>query len=190
MKRLHQTAAIASFALLAAFQVGCERKTTGFSPQMMADAVHQVLEADRTIYTQKVVTRLQNEEKVIIASEYWQDDKALPLPAQMFRMGAELVQEANPRFSYALLSLWPINKKNAPRTEAETTGMKAVAKNKDQNFYQEEKLGDKSFFTAVYADLAVAPACITCHNEHKDSPRSDFKLGDVMGAVIVRIQLN
>ncbi len=190
MKRLHQTAAIASLALLAAFQVGCEQKTAGLSPQMVADAVHQVLEADRTIYAQKVVTRLQNVEKVIKASEHWEDDKALPLPAQMFRMGAELVQKENTRISYALLSLWPINNKNAPRTEVEKSGLKAVAKNKDENFYQEEKLGDKSFYTAVYPDIAVAPACITCHNEHKDSPRSDFKLGDVMGAVIIRIQLN
>jgi hypothetical protein len=43
------------------------------------------------------------------------------------------------------------------------------------------------YFTAVYADTAVAPACITCHNDHKDSPRNDFEIGDVMGGVVVRI---
>lgn len=39
------------------------------------------------------------------------------------------------------------------------------------------------------SDIAVAPACISCHNGHTDSPRSDFKMGDVMGGVVVRIPL-
>jgi hypothetical protein len=54
----------------------------------MADALHVVIETDRTVYTRQVVNRLVKEDKVIKASEHWQDEKALPLPAQMFRMGA------------------------------------------------------------------------------------------------------
>jgi hypothetical protein len=42
---------------------------------------------------------------------------------------------------------------------------------------------------AVYPDKAVSQACITCHSEHKDSPKSDFKVGDTMGGVLVRIPL-
>jgi hypothetical protein len=42
----------------------------------------------------------------------------------------------------------------------------------------------------VYPDVAVAPACVTCHNAHKDSPRTDFEMGDVMGGVVVRIPLS
>src|SRR3954468_3511617 len=59
----------------------------------MADSLHAVMEADRTVYTRLVVNRLQNEDKVIKASEHFKDDKALPLPAQMFRFGAEIVAE-------------------------------------------------------------------------------------------------
>ena len=47
----------------------------------MANALHAVMEADRTVYTRLIVNRLQNEEKVIKASEHFKDDKALPLPA-------------------------------------------------------------------------------------------------------------
>jgi hypothetical protein len=38
--------------------------------------------------------------------------------------------------------------------------------------------------------MGVSPVCISCHNEHKDSPRKDFKLGDVMGGVVIRIPLD
>ena len=42
---------------------------------------------------------------------------------------------------------------------------------------------------AVYADVAVSPACVTCHNAHKDSPRDNFELGETMGGVVIRIPL-
>jgi len=35
----------------------------------------------------------------------------------------------------------------------------------------------------------VAPACVTCHNDHKDSPKKDFKLGDTMGGVVIRVPM-
>lgn len=162
----------------------------GIEPQRFTDAIHTVLEADRTVYTQKIINRLTLEEKNIKASEHWQEDKALALPAQMFRMGAELVNEKNPGFSYALISEWPINKKNAPKTEGEKQGAAAVAKDPSKPFYTEETLGNKKYFTAVYADVAVADACIQCHNDHKDSPRTDFKKNDVMGAVVIRLELS
>jgi hypothetical protein len=155
----------------------------------MADALHAVMESDRTVYTRMVVNRLQNEEKVIKASEHFKDDKALPLPAQMFRFGSEMVAEKKMGFSYSLLSMWPINKQNAAKTAAEKEGLEAVAKDPAKPFYKEETLGKVKYFTAVYADRAVSPACVSCHNEHKDTPRKDFKLGQTMGGVVIRIPM-
>ena len=155
----------------------------------VADMLISVMVADRTVYTKKVVQRLAAKHKVIKASEHFDDDKALPLPAQMFRFGAEHVADKTDKFSYSLLSLWPINKQNAPRTEIEKVGLKYVAENKGKNYYGEETLGGQKYYTAVYADVAVAKVCASCHNDHKDTPRSDFKVGDVMGGVVIRIPM-
>lgn len=159
------------------------------SPRAMADALHAVMESDRTVYASRVVNRLQDEEGVIEASEHWQDDKALPLPAQMFRMGAELAADKTDLFRYSLLSRWPVNKRNAPRTDLESAGLDAVAEDPSQPFYGTESLGGVEYFTAVYPDIAVSPACINCHNAHRDSPRDDFQLGDTMGGIVIRIPL-
>ena len=156
----------------------------------MADALHSVMNADRTVYTRLIVNRLAVQEKVIKASEHWKDEKALVLPAQMFRYGAEMVAKKKQSFSYSLLSLWPVNKQNKPRTAIEKKGLKFIADNPGKNYYGEEKLGDTKYFTAVYPDTAVAKACIACHNAHKDSPRHDFKMGEVMGGVVLRIKMN
>jgi len=161
----------------------------GISPQQLTDSLHLVLETDRTVYTRLIVNRLQNEEKVIKASEHWKEDKALVLPAQMFRAGAEMVRDKGATFSYSLLSTWPINKQNAPKTDAERTGLEYIVANKGKNYYTEETLGGKKYYTAVYADIAVAPACVSCHNDHKDTPKKDFKIGDVMGGVVIRVPM-
>ena len=159
-----------------------------WSYQEIADALHMVMDSDRTVYTKLIVNRLQNEEKVIKASEHWKDDKGLVLPAQMFRYGSEMVAEKGANFSYSLLSLWPVNKQNSPKTAVEKEGLDAVAKSGNP-FYKEETLGGKTYFTAIYPDKAVAKACISCHNAHKDSPKTDFKMGDVMGSVVLRIPM-
>lgn len=182
---------VAAILAQAAILTSCGGKSeaAGISPQHMADALHAVMESDRIVYTKQVVNRLQNEEKIIKASEHWKDEKALPLPAQMFRMGAEMVAEKKKGFTYALLSEWPINKQNAPKTEVEKAGLAQVAKKTGQNYYAEETLGGTKYFTAVYPDVAVAAACVKCHNGHEDSPRTNFVEGDVMGGVVIRIPL-
>lgn len=192
MKHLSKLAmTIGALGVTSSVLSGCGGgEADGISPKMMADSLHSVMEADRTVYTKLIVNRLVKEEKVIKASEHWKDDKALVLPAQMFRYGAERVAEKDVPFSYSLLSSWPINKQNAPKTEVEKSGLKFIEENPGKNFYGEEKLGDKKYFTAVYPDVAVAPACTSCHNGHKDSPRNDFKIGDTMGGVVIRIPIS
>lgn len=180
--------AIATSWALAACLPSAE-ESPGIAPRTMADALHAVMESDRTVYTRQVVNRLTKEFEVIEATEHWKEEPTLPLPAQMFRMGAERVAEQDAGFTYALLSSWPINTQNRPRTEIETAGLRFVEENAGLNFYAEETLGGQRYFTAVYADEAISPACVSCHNEHSDSPRDDFELGDVMGGVVIRIPI-
>jgi hypothetical protein len=194
MRKFLKSTMVAAAAVIGAVGLSAcsdEKKESGavFTPQQMADALNVVMRADRTIYAQKVINRLVRKEKVIKASEHFEDDKALPLPAQMFRMGAEVASDKTKLFSYQLLSNWPINKQNKPASEIEKAGLDYVYKNPDKAYYGEQMLGGKKYFTAIYPDSAVAQACVSCHNEHKDSPRTDFKMGEVMGGIVVRIPL-
>ena len=103
--------------------------------------LYLLMSSDRAAYTRMVVQRLTEEEKIITASEHFEDDSALPLSAQMFRFGAEMVADETEDFSYSLLSLQPINKKNGPGTELEKDGLQYVADNPGENFHGEEELG-------------------------------------------------
>ena len=172
-----------------AFGIGSAAAAEGIPFRKVADMLYRVMSADREVYTRMVVQRLTVDRKVITASEHFEDDSALPLPAQMFRFGAERVMDRTEDFSYALLSLNPINKKNGPGTDLERKGLRYVLENEGENFYGEEELGGERYFAAVYPDYAVVQACVSCHNGHKDSPRRDLKVGDVMGGVVIRIPM-
>lgn len=166
-------------------------KKAGIDPQVYTDSLFAVMKADRTNYTKLVIARLgPNGSGAIKPDEYWQDvEHGAPLPAQMFRAGAEAVAELTDKFTYSLQSIWPINSQNAPRTELERKGLEYINANPGENFYGEETLGNVTYYTAVYPDVAVAEACVTCHNKHKDSPRTDFTIGEVMGGVVIRVPL-
>ena len=168
-----------------------EQKSSGVEPSVMTDALFAVMKADRTNYTKLIVARMGPKgADAVTPVEHWQDiETGIPLPAQMFRAGSEAVAEMTDAFTYSLQSLWPINSQNAPKTPLEKEGLEFIAANPGQNFYGEETLGDTTYFTAVYPDVAVADACVTCHNDHKDTPKSDFKIGEVMGGVVVRVPL-
>lgn len=46
------------------------------------------------------------------------------------------------------------------------------------------------YYQAIYPDRAVVQSCATCHNEHPNSPRRDYKIGDVMGGIIITIPID
>jgi len=158
----------------------------GLPPEKVADYVHAVIAADRATYAEEVVHRLQDVEKVVRATEQFKEEKGLPLPSQMLRMGAQRAAKTG-GFRYALISAWAINKANMPRTDFETRGLAAVAKTPDAPYRSTEELGGKRYFMSLYPDVAVSEACVKCHNGHAESPRKDFKLNDVMGGVVVAL---
>ncbi|MEK7685695.1 MAG: DUF3365 domain-containing protein [Verrucomicrobiota bacterium] len=177
-------------AMLAADKSGEKsHKLTSISPRKMADSLHAVIAADRDAYARLIVQRLHADEHRLPATENWREARGLPVHAQMLREAGQNIQKRGAEFSYTLRSLWPINENYGPQTQTEQTGLEHVAQHPGENYYTEELLGGRSYFTAIYADRATLPSCVACHNEHPRSPRRDFKLDDVMGAIVVRLPL-
>ena len=194
MTRKPITLALATGALLwaaLAAEIASDKshKLQSVSIRKMADSLHAVIAADRQAYSELIVQRLDTDEQRLVATEGWRVKHGLPVHAQVLRHAAQDIQKQGAEFSYTLRSLWPINPSHGPQTQAEQTGLEAVAKNPAQPFYTEEELGGRSYFTAVYADRATLSSCVACHNRHPRSPRRDFKEGEVMGAIVVRVPL-
>ncbi len=155
----------------------------------VADLVNVIVSSNREAYSTIVVDRLVSQENVIAVNEHYIEKKCLPLPVQLFNLGALLAGGKTHAATYTLRSAWPLNKNNLPASETEKTGLAAVAGGKDR-FYGVETSGAAKTLVAVYLDKAVNESCAACHNQHENSPRRDFKPGDVMGGVVVRIPMS
>lgn len=156
----------------------------GVDPKLVADYLHAVIEADRTLYATHVVERMQDT-GTVLSSERWESMNALPLPAQMLLLSGLRVQQKDIGLSYRLASLWPIYAKNGPKGDFEQQGLEVVATDASQPYTGIIHKEDKQYFVAIYADRAVSEACVHCHNTHILSPKRDQKMGGVMGGLII-----
>jgi hypothetical protein len=192
MKENHiATAAMFVLATIGTFLIAAKSPAPmpGIPPEMVADYIHAVIEADRAIYTRNVVDRMQ-EKGIVAASENWEGQNTLPLPAQFLIDAARLVSKKERGIRYRLISLWPIYERNGPATEFERKALEAVQQHPNQPHTGYVESGQRRYFQAVYADIAVSQACIGCHNTHPHSPRRDFKLNDVMGGIVITIPVS
>ncbi|HLZ35264.1 MAG TPA: DUF3365 domain-containing protein [Nitrospira sp.] len=172
----------------AAYSAKEEPKTAGISPDKVAAFVHAVLQAHRTIYTTQIVNRLQ-EKGVVAAAEHWEQEDALPLPAQFLQHSGRLVAESGQGIRYRLIGLSPIYQRNAPATDFERKALESLNRAPDAPITGIVTSGRKHYFQAIYPDRAVSAACVKCHNSHPLSPKRDFKLNDVMGGIAITIPI-
>lgn len=157
-----------------------------FPATRVTDYLHAIIEADRMFYTIHVVERMQRSGKMA-SSEGWREEDTLPLPAQFLRESSALGAEIGSPVRYRLIGRWPINPDNAPMTDIEERGLEDIRIHSDRPYTGIVVQGGQRWFTAVYADLAISQACVTCHNAHPKSKKKNFKVGDVMGAIVISI---
>lgn len=159
------------------------------SPERVADYLHAILEADRSFYTSQIVNRMQ-ERGVVKATEHWENEGTLPLPAQFLQHSGQIVAENGSGIRYRLIGLYPINQRNSPATAFERKALESFVENPNQPTRGTVSSGKKRYFQAIYPDRATSAACVSCHNQHPLSPKRDFKLTDVVGAIAITIPLD
>lgn len=101
-----------------------------------------------------------------------------PLPALFLRETAAYLEKSPIPLSLFLGSDFPINSANKFKG-LQADSFQAI-KNTGQNQYFFDT--EMQRYTAMFADKVVVDACANCHNEHVETPKSDWLLNDIMGA--------
>ncbi|MDP1945928.1 MAG: DUF3365 domain-containing protein [Nitrospirota bacterium] len=186
----------ASFAFVAvitywvfALTLANQMKADLVPPAKAASYIHALIEANRKNYTENVVDKLRKA-GLAVAIEHWRDEKGVPLPAQFLLESGRLVAQKDLKFTFRLASMTPIYVWNGATTDFERKGLDTVTKDPSKPFGGFVRLDGGRYYQTIYPDLAVAQSCVTCHNEHPNSPRRDYKVGDVMGGIIITIPID
>lgn len=176
---------ILSFVLLNSCGGVPEENSTSAASEENVFSVDEVLEmvskendVTRTLYTKAIVGKgkLQG----MKFDEDWRKDdvEAGPLPALFLRGVATSIRKGPIPLGLYLGSDFPIN--NANKFEGEQEKLfEEIKETQEPKFFYDES---QELHTAMFVDLASAQACVTCHNEHPQTAKTDWKLGDVMGA--------
>ena len=111
--------------------------------------------------------------------EKWRDPamEAGPLPALFLRETSSALQRTRVPLGLFLGSDFPIVQSNL-FSGIQADHFAALRRTGEPEFFNATDIGR---FTAIFADRAIAPGCVSCHNEHPESPKTDWKLNDIMG---------
>jgi len=132
----------------------------------------------RKLYTIEIVQA--GKKSGIKFQEEWQEESVIAgmLPAQFLRETAMYLEKSPVLLGLYLGSEYPINRENLIEGIQATKFEKLKETERDVFF----NLPDDETFVFMSPDVAIAKACVTCHNKHANTPKSDWKINDVMGA--------
>lgn len=149
----------------------------------------QSLESFRTLYTAQVVARVLPE-GIIVTHDYRERKGAIPLPATLSReLGkhiGENLQGAQARLYSDYPFPWRIEE--GRMDDFETQALRQLRENPEEPVFRFETFQGKMSLRYAKADL-MRRSCIACHNSHPQSPKTDWKEGDVRGALEVVIPI-
>ena len=161
--------------------------------KLQADEISTLASGIRSYYADNVIARLQAADGQAVYSENYRDvHGGIPIPATLsIEMGA-LFDNAHSdgRISYEFLSDYPFAKRlSHPFDAFEQSAIQAFRADPKLKTYTQLKgngLGRSSYRFAT--PVLMRSACVTCHNAHPDSPKRDWKVGDVRGIQEVTVR--
>jgi PAS domain S-box-containing protein len=153
--------------------------------QQGAQLQSETMSKMRALYTANVVERVRNH-GIEAAPDYLLKDGAIPLPATFtIELGQQLGdkgQGLKVRLYSALPFPW--RKDGGPHDDFEREALRSLQQNPDQPLGRFDTYQGQQVYRYAVADRML-PQCIGCHNSRPDSPKKDWKVGDVRGVLEV-----
>lgn len=152
------------------------------SKKIPIDVALEILNSEnnhiRALYTKEIVGA--GKKAGLKFDEDWNSESLIagPLPAQYLRLTARYLERSEVALGLFLGSDAAINQANYFEGQQKEM-FEQMKKDRQANFFY---VPDAERYAYMFPDIAVSKPCITCHNDHPDTPKKDWKLDDVMGA--------
>ncbi|MEK6676749.1 MAG: response regulator [Planctomycetota bacterium] len=119
-----------------------------------------------------------------VTHDYKDHANAIPLPATLTKDLGAFIEKLRPGAHVRLYSEFPFPWR--PPVDRDdvfvAAALEALERDPDQPFYRFESFEGRSSLRYAIADR-MSQSCVDCHNSHPDSPKRDWKIGDVRGAL-------
>lgn len=153
-----------------------------------ASDLNSVVSSVRSYYASNVVGRvLAHPEATQVVHNYEAVPGAIPIPATLSLELGKVISEQQQNISYRFVSDYPFKNRTPHQLdEFETASLQSLRANPDQKIVDAASamFSDR---VRLIAPVIMGPACVSCHNVHPESPKRDWKVGDVRGIQEVSI---
>lgn len=142
----------------------------------------------RGYYTSNVVGVVVKDGNLRADAVHRDDPGVIPLPATMVHEISKKLEKEN--LSISLYSPFPFPIRGDRKLDNfQKEAWDYLQKNPESVFQAVEEGEESKVLRVAIADTMSAPACVTCHNTHPDTPKADWKLGEVRGVLEVQTNL-
>jgi adenylate cyclase len=153
-----------------------------------ANDVNSIITSVRHYYANNVVGRiLASPGTTKVVHDYKDHPGAIPIPATLSLELGKVVGEQQKNIKYRFVSDYPF-KNRTPHAfdEFETDSLNRLRQYSNQ---QLTRISSSVFSDGVrlIAPVIMEQPCVNCHNSHPESPKTDWKVGDVRGIQEVAI---
>ena len=153
-----------------------------------ASDVNSIISSVRHYYANNVVGRiLASPGATKVVHNYKDYPGAIPIPATLSLELGKVVGEQQKNIKYRFVSDYPFqNRTPHAFDEFETDALSRLRQNSNQQLTRisSSVLSDG---VRLIAPVIMDQPCVNCHNSHPESPKTDWKVGDVRGIQEVSI---
>ncbi|RWE67575.1 adenylate/guanylate cyclase domain-containing protein [Mesorhizobium sp.] len=147
-----------------------------------ASEISRIIDEMRGFYGSEVVGRVLKADDAVTATHNYRDvPGAIPIPATLSIELGKRISAHDGSVKYRFVSDLPFKGRDPHQLDAfERNAIFALRANPREPIIEVSgSLFDRHVRAA--APVVMGQVCVTCHNSHPDSPKTDWKVGDVRG---------
>ncbi|MEO5342887.1 MAG: PAS domain S-box protein [Gammaproteobacteria bacterium SHHR-1] len=151
-----------------------------------AESYAKAISAFRSLYTSEVINKIAG--SGISASPFFKGEAhTIPIPASMNIEVAQYINSLDSKINVAVVSDYPFPwRAKRELSPFERNALSRFAHSSLDSYH--ERVQENGQTSLQYATpMRMTAACVACHNGLADSPKTDWKVGDVRGLLVVSL---
>ena len=142
----------------------------------------------RGYYVNNVVKKIHSGSNLKAGIKHKDNPEMFPLPATMIHDLSKLLSEEGTELK--LYSAYPFPNRSSRSTDhfAEEA-WNSLNRDPTNTFARVEVLNGVRTVRVGVPDIMASQACVTCHNNHPQTPKNDWKLGDLRGVLEINVPI-
>lgn len=138
----------------------------------------------RGYYTKNVIKKVVKSGALKPSFNHKDEANGIPLPATFIHDVSKLLAKKDTTVNLYSGYPFPVRKERK-LDEFQQEAWKFLTASPDKVFSKQETINGKQVVRVAISDKMAAKGCVSCHNSHAESPKTDWKLDDVRGVLEV-----